>query len=448
MVSTQSSKQQDQHDHYRRYRSRFYIIMVCIFISYASLVVGRRAFAFCKPAMLQMEDLDETNLGWITSGFYLTYAISKCFAGIIADSFSSRLFYPVCLFVSSIFCAAFAMSTQFYQLVLFWSLEGLIQGFAWPTCGKLLMHWCQSDELATWWSFLSGSSNVSGLISPILLPIIINSYGWRWCFYGTTLLLVMAAVLNFVCLVDSPIDIGLSQYDGVIQRQANVSPKNKNNEPKKNQDELDDQINWLHIVVYDPLPNFLHLSYMICTFLEKSLIDWTQLYLMQDKNYTEVSAAAAIGSFDIGGITGTLVAGYISDSLLNWRRKDRSEPLSASDRVFFTMFIAGICFIAFLILLLQPSNADMVIVHVSLFFLGCTICGIISLLGVVSMESVPASIAGRSHTVLTLFGNIGGISSGYPVSLVIKMFGWTQVIRLFTGLALVQTVFTISELTY
>lgn len=128
MGSKPQSIPRSNHDDYRRYRGRFYIIAVCIFISYASLVIGRRAFAFCKPAMLQVEGFEETKLGWITSGFYLTYAISKCFAGVVADQFSARLFYPICLLISSIFCAAFATAPQFYQLVLFWSLEGLIQG--------------------------------------------------------------------------------------------------------------------------------------------------------------------------------------------------------------------------------------------------------------------------------------------------------------------------------
>ena len=128
MASKSQLGQPSNHDHYRRYRGQFYIIVACIFIGYAALVIGRRAFAFCKPAMLQLEGFDETNLGWITSGFYLTYTLSKCFAGVIADQFSAHLLYPACLFISSIFCIAFATATQFYQLVLFWSLEGLIQG--------------------------------------------------------------------------------------------------------------------------------------------------------------------------------------------------------------------------------------------------------------------------------------------------------------------------------
>ena len=161
-------------------------------------------------------------------------------------------------------------------------------GFAWPICGKLLMHWCQSDELATWWSFLSGSSNLSGLISPILLPIVIKNYGWRWCFYGTATALVIAAVLNFFCLFDSPIDIGLSQYDGVMQREANTKDKSKTS-PSNNKDQIDDQVNWLQVVIYDPLPHCLYIAYLISILFEKSLIDWLQLYLMRDKQFTEVA---------------------------------------------------------------------------------------------------------------------------------------------------------------
>lgn len=157
------------------------------------------------------------------------------------------------------------------------------------------MHWCQSDELATWWSFLSSSSNVSGLISPILLPIVIRNYGWRWCFYGAATALIVTAILNFFCLVDSPVDIELPQYDGVKQREANAKQKTKANLSTK-KDQADDQIDWLQVVVYDPLPHCLYIAYMISVLYEKSLIDWLQLYLMQDKQYSEVAGKITINS--------------------------------------------------------------------------------------------------------------------------------------------------------
>uniref|UniRef100_A0A0B6Z3H5 Major facilitator superfamily (MFS) profile domain-containing protein n=1 Tax=Arion vulgaris TaxID=1028688 RepID=A0A0B6Z3H5_9EUPU len=52
--------------------------------------------------------------------------------------------------------------------------------------------------------------------------------------------------------------------------------------------------------------------------------------------------------------------------------------------------------------------------------------GIISLLGVASMEVAPENLSGTAHSLATLGGNVGRVIAGYPLSVVATWMSWHE----------------------
>jgi MFS family permease len=101
--------------------------MVCLF-NYAD----RQAIFSVFPLLKTQMRLSPLQLGIIGSAFMWVYAVAGPFAGLVGDKVSRKTLIIGGLAFWSLITLATALSTRYWHLVLFRSLEGLGEAFIFP----------------------------------------------------------------------------------------------------------------------------------------------------------------------------------------------------------------------------------------------------------------------------------------------------------------------------
>jgi sugar phosphate permease len=146
---------------------------------------------------------------------------------------------------------------------------------------------------------------------------------------------------------------------------------------------------------------------------------WLPLYLVQRLQYSPEWAGYTSSLFELVGFSGGLIAGYISDRLLNGRR----YPVGAS----MLFALAGWLVIHPVIGRLGPAAMAL-----SISILGILVYGPDLLMsGPASVDAVPAGHAARAAGIVNGIGSLGQLISAYVVATVVSRFGWDQLFTFF-----------------
>jgi sugar phosphate permease len=150
-----------------------------------------------------------------------------------------------------------------------------------------------------------------------------------------------------------------------------------------------------------------------------SLLFWLPLYLVQRMQYSEQMAGYTSSLFELVGFTGTLIAGYVSDRMLNGRR----YPVGAT-----------MLFLLAAVLLIHPviGRLGPFAMAVSISLLGILIHGPDMLMsGPAAIEAVSRRNVARALGIVNGIGSLGQLVSAYVVAIVVSRFGWDQLFTFF-----------------
>src|SRR5262249_16023676 len=137
--------------------------------------------------------------------------------------------------------------------------------------------------------------------------------------------------------------------------------------------------------------------------------DWSILYLIEAKGYTHLQASSTIRGFEIGGICGSLAAGWASDRFFNGRRGPVNILFCAAVK----LRLAGFC--------IAPPGWPLVVL---MFAIGFFVFGPQMLIGMSAVELSHKKAAGSATGFAGLGAYLGAAVAGYPLSQVAQRFGW------------------------
>ena len=385
---------------YKYWRFRIFYGM---YIGYIFYYFTRKSFTFAMPSMMKDLGFDKGDLGILASVMALTYGISKFLSGILGDRTNPRYFMAIGLVLTGFFNIFFGMSSSIVYFALFWGLNGWFQGWGWPPCARLLTHWYSQKERGTWWGVWNTSHSVGGALIPIIAAACAQYWGWRYAMFlpGAFCILVGLFILNR--LRDTPQSLGLPSIE-----------KFKNDYPAEVRGEKEHDLSVKQILFKYVLSNkyiwVLAVSYFFVYIIRTAIFDWSMLYLIETKNYSDVGAGACVCWFEIGGIFGSLAAGWASDKIF------------AGKRVPITIIFCVAVILAIGALWMAPSN--MAIDSTLLFIIGFFIFGPQMLIGMAPAELSSKKAAGASTGFVGLFAYLGAATAGYPLSKMTQEYGW------------------------
>ncbi len=185
-------------------------VLIWTTIGYAMFYFVRKNLSVAMPVMGTQLGITKTDLGTILSVHGVLYGVSKFGNGIVADRANARVFMPLALAVSAILNVCFGLSSALMFFGLFWMLNGWVQGMGYPPCARLLTHWFAPKEIATKMAFWNASHTLGGAGILVLCGYLVKNNGnWRLCFFVPAGIALIAAVLLYVFLRDTPESVGL-----------------------------------------------------------------------------------------------------------------------------------------------------------------------------------------------------------------------------------------------
>jgi sugar phosphate permease len=382
-------------------RWRFRIFLAA-WILYAAYYFCRKNLSVIMPMMARTEHYKTFDLANLVFVFSLAYAGGQFLAGSLADRFGARMIATGGGLLSAVCTVAMAIPSPPVVLLLLQIGNGLGQGCGWSSCLKLLGAWYVRTERGTvtaWW----GTSYIfGGFLATVFATFaatqmfLAPSLGWRRGFLFPAAILLGGALFFAWRVRNRPHDAALPDLidESVSGGQTTFWATAKNPE----------------VLILSGMYFFLKIT-------RYSLLFWLPLYLVQRMQYSEQWAGYTSSLFELVGFSGALIAGYVSDRLMNGRR----YPVGS-------VMLFGLA----AVLLAHPfiGRLGPVPMAISISLLGILIYGPDLLMSATaSIDAVGPEQAARAAGIVNGVGSLGQLISAYVVAIVVSRFGWD---RLFT----------------
>lgn len=385
---------------YKYWRIR---ILYSMFIGYALYYFTRKSFTFAMPGLIEDLGYDKSQLGLLASIFAITYGVSKFASGILSDQSNSRYFMAIGLVITGILNILFGMSSTLFMFAVFWGLNGWFQGFGWPPCARFLTHWYSHSERGSWWSTWNVSHNVGAFLIPWIVGAVMQYYGWRYAMYVPGVICIIGGFFLINRLRDTPQSLGLPPIEKFRNDKGGYSLKEEAQPSTKTI--------LIEYIFKNKYLWLLALAYFFVYIVRQGINDWTALYLREAKGYSLLAANGTTSLFEIGGLIGSLCAGWSSDYLFGARR----GPVNV-------IFAIGMI-ISVLFFWMVPENNTW-LDSSAIFLIGFFVFGPQMMIGMVAAELSHKNAASTSTGFVGTFAYIGAAVAGFPLGKVTQDWGW------------------------
>lgn len=379
-------------------------IFYSIYAGYVVFYFTRKSFTFVMPHLVDL-GYSMAEVGFLGTVLYVSYGFSKFISGIFADRSNPRYIMSVGLILTGITNIFFGFSSSIILFAFFWGLNGWFQGWGWPPCTKQLSYWYSKSERGKWWSLKSTSHNVGGAVVPLIVAYCCTVFDWRWGMFIPGIIAILVGFWLMERLRDIPQTLGLPS----IEKYHNEEESNRQEE--KEQHVLSaKEILFKHVLINKGVW-ILSLSYFFVYVVRTGLNDWATVYLIQEKQYSLITAASGVTWFEVGGFLGILVSGWASDYFFHGRR------------VPFMIFCALGLLLTLALFWFVPAG-NMLIDMFLLSLLGFLIFGPQLLVGLAAAEFVDKKAACTANGFAGCFAYIGAAATGYPLGKIIDTWHW------------------------
>ncbi|XP_062613433.1 sugar phosphate exchanger 3-like isoform X3 [Saccostrea cucullata] len=160
----------------------------------------------------------EPYLGILDAVFMISYAVGLYISGMIGDRFNMRLVLSFGMCSSAVTVFLFGVVFEWahfynkYVYVIVWILNGLLQSMGWPTVVAIMGNWFGKYSRGLVLGLWSACASVGNIIGAFLVSGVLD-YGYDYAFLVTSSVLFAGGVVNFFGLVSTPKEVGLMLPD-------------------------------------------------------------------------------------------------------------------------------------------------------------------------------------------------------------------------------------------
>ncbi|PAV63101.1 hypothetical protein WR25_17340 [Diploscapter pachys] len=362
-------------------------------------------------------------LGSLDAVFMAAYALALFFWGVLGDRLDPKKVVAAGMVGSAITLTMFGTLPKWFNFysvpyyIFTYILFGLVQACGWPSEIAIMANWFGKGNrgfvMGAWAACQPVGNIVGSIFTAAILPL-----GYEYTFLFNSALIFLGAGVVLLCIDSKPHEANYENLDGERRRRSSASSRNETEEESE-------PIGLIEAVF---LPGVL--AYCLCNACLKlvnyAFFFWLPLYLTEAYHWEESQADQLSIWYDIGGIAGSVVGGYITD------RMGCRSPL-----------IVG--------LLVCSVGSLFVYAHIGPYMfwnslvmttVGVTVSGPYNLIvGSISIDlgSQPA-LAGNSQAMSTVSGILDGTGSAGSalgqiiIPVVQDTFGWETVFYFFMGL--------------
>ena len=394
------------------------MLIFWMFVVSAIAYLDRVNISIAGPTITKEFHLTNVELGYVFSAFVLGYALFQTPGGRIADRIGPRKVLTIGvvwwgIFTTLITLLSPGMSGLVFLLIGIRFLLGIGEAVVYPASNCVVSAWIPSAERGIANGFIFTGVGFGAGITPPLISWIMVNYGWRWSFWVSAVLGLIAGLIWYLVARDAPGSHPWVTNEEAIHIQAGLPQADSSAGGKLSWSSI---LSNRHILAV----TFSYFTYGYAAYI---FFTWFFIYLrtvrglnLRDSSFYTMLPFLAMASCSLAG-------GWASDRLTKRYGK-------RTGRCGLAVFGIGLCAV-FIALATQVASAELA----SIVLAG----GAGALyLSQSSFWSVSADIGGKSAGSVSGFMNMGGqLGGALTASLtpaIAGKFGWTASFLVASGL--------------
>lgn len=279
---------------------RRWVALTLLVISGTVNYLDRGTLSVANVVIQKELGVSSAQMGLLLSAFALAYAFSQLPVGLLIDRFGPRWVLSLGIALWSGAQVVCGFMTSFTQIFTARLALGICESPQYPTAARVTANWFSQRDRGLPTGVFNTASMIGSALSPLLLTVLMLSYGWRWMFVIMGAAGLLIAVLWFAIYRD-PEQVTLTETDRLyLVREANPAVRGSA------------LANWRrlfgHSTVWGMVFGQMGLSYLNWVY-----ITWLPGYLEIERHLSIKQTGIAASIPFLFGILGSLTGGVVSD---------------------------------------------------------------------------------------------------------------------------------------
>lgn len=305
-------------------------IFASTWLSYVGFYFCRKPFSSAKSAIGTEYGWDATTLGNIWAAYLIAYAIGQFLASWMGTKLGPRKNVLLGMMLSTTVTLAMGIVPSVPMLMALVAINGLAQATGWSGNVGTMAGWFAKSERGRVMGLWSTNFTIGSLVSGLAMTAVLSQRDelasfsfiydikiyepepWRWCFYLGAIVLAVIVIQFYFFQRNRPEDVGLSPVDDPATP-VDESKVALEDEPRSTLPGGLSREAWTNLLLVGGF-------YFFAKFVRYAVWSWSAYFLQENFKLTGAQATGYSVVFDLMGIPGVYVTGWISDRYLKSRR--------------------------------------------------------------------------------------------------------------------------------
>lgn len=288
-------------------------VFAATWLCYAGYYFCRRPFYLVKAQLAADLGFSTSTLGTIGALYLVSYAAAQFLAGVLGNRFGPRLMLLVGMAVSMAANIGFGVATTSAAFFALMAINGVAQATGWSAGVGTMACWFNRQERGRVMGVWATNFQAGGVAANLFASLLLERFDWRVTLFSSV------AVLGAVWLVvltnqrNRPEDVGLP-----VVRDADEAPT----------DVDDGKLGWTRDATVNVV--LVGVYYFFLKLIRYALWSWVPFVLARNYHLEGSEAGYISTLFDVCGIPGVIITGWLSDRLFGARRAGVSLLMTAA----------------------------------------------------------------------------------------------------------------------
>ena len=163
-------------------RSKKLTLLVLLVVAVGINYIDRGTLSVAKPDLSKEFQLDDTQMGFLFSAFFWSYALFQIVAGWLVDRYDVKWVYAIGFLVWSVSTAAMGIFSGFWVFFALRLLLGIGESVAYPATSRLLAANYAEEQRGFANALIDAGTKIGPALSTLLGGLVVAHYGWRALF--------------------------------------------------------------------------------------------------------------------------------------------------------------------------------------------------------------------------------------------------------------------------
>ncbi|MGK5089048.1 MFS transporter [Bdellovibrionota bacterium FG-2] len=282
-------------------------IFASTWLCYAGMYFCRKPFYITKAALSENLGFSASTLGTIGAAYLIAYTVGQFLSAALGEKAGQRILLLSGMALSIVSNLVFGFTNSTEAFIVFMAINGLAQATGWSGTVGVMANWFRRGERGTVMGFWATNFQVGGVLANALAAYALGAYGFRYSFFLGTIVLFGIWIFFFFNQADKPEDLGLP---AIVEEEGDLVASGSAQSSVAS--------GWTRAMITNVL--LIGLVYFFMKFIRYALWSWAPFFLARNFHQDGGNAGYLSTVFDLFGILGVIVTGYLSDKVFKSRR--------------------------------------------------------------------------------------------------------------------------------